>query len=144
MLRGNNFQLVYASRAIRQHDQQSLTKMLSQFKESNRDLNVTGLLLYDDFGVFVQLIEGEEATIKGLYSKIARDQRHTQVTLLHEQFTFERIFPDWRMGFQFFGESSLADLRADEEIDASVITSSFLKENQVLFLELLWCFRQEA
>ena len=144
MMSENVFQLVYASKSRQQYDQKSLEKMVCGFRENNRDLNITGLLLYDDFGIFVQLIEGAETTIKDLYVRIAEDQNHGYVTLLHEQRARDRLFPDWRMGLQYFG-SSLAELKTGcaSEVETEAVTPEFIQQNKDLFVELLLCYRHE-
>ena len=57
------------------------------------------MLLYKD-GNFMQLLEGEEATVRELYTIIIDDQRHCNVTTISEETTPERLFPSWSMGFQ--------------------------------------------
>lgn len=144
MTRSQIYQLVYASKSYQQHDKDSLEKMVIGFRENNRDMDITGLLLYDDFGIFLQLIEGDEAVINGLYERIENDTNHGQVTLLHKQYANQRLFPDWRMGLQYFG-SSLAELKAAAmgETVPQEITSDFLQENKALFVELLLCYGQD-
>lgn len=136
------YQLIYASKSLQEYDHDSMEQMVNCFREKNRDADITGLLFYDDFGLFLQLIEGDESAIKGLYEKIAADKNHGHVTVLHEQYVDKRQFPDWRMGLQHFG-SSLAELKAEamgesvpQEIDAS-----FFEENKSLFVELMLCYR---
>jgi hypothetical protein len=48
--------------------------------------------------VFIQALEGGRAEVNQLYSKVSRDDRHTDVTLLEYAEISERRFPGWRMG----------------------------------------------
>jgi hypothetical protein len=64
----------------------------------NREIGVTGALYYDDVQFF-QVIEGEEAVVRGLYDIIRRDPRHADVTVLSDGPAAERLFPDWAMKF---------------------------------------------
>ena len=45
--------------------------MLTEARERNQQLGVTGLLLYKD-GDFIQLLEGDKATVKALFQDSIR------------------------------------------------------------------------
>ena len=58
----------------------------------------------------MQALEGEEATVIKLFSKISRDQRHHHVIpLLHETIA-ERQFPESLMAFRDLNQQSVRDL----------------------------------
>jgi hypothetical protein len=67
----------------------------SQLKNAARD--VTGLLLYGR-GNFMQLLEGDAATVTSLYARICRDPRHRDVRTLYSGPARRRLFPTWNMG----------------------------------------------
>lgn len=93
------FQLVYQSEARTPMDTTALHDLLHQARANNQRLGITGVLLYKAGG-FIQVLEGDEETVRALYATIRDDPRHEQVeTLLTAQIT-ERIFPDWTMGLE--------------------------------------------
>ena len=57
------------------------------------------MLLYKD-GNFMQVLEGDEEAVRGLYARIAADPRHGGEITLQEGFAEGRQFPDWSMGFR--------------------------------------------
>ena len=48
----------------------------------------------------MQLLEGPEASVLALLSIIRADPRHEKLVILDEWRMRERIFPEWKMGFQ--------------------------------------------
>lgn len=93
------YRVVYVSSAAGLFDKPALLDLLNKARENNRKLDVTGMLLYRD-GDFIQLLEGERATVEALYRTIAGDPRHTGATLILEEYATERLFSDWSMGFR--------------------------------------------
>ncbi len=53
-------ELVYLSHATKGFSGQALVDLLKQARENNAKSNVTGILLYDGRGMFMQAIEGKE------------------------------------------------------------------------------------
>lgn len=49
---------------------------------------------------FIQVLEGEERTVKTLGTRIKADPRHRNVTVLFEGKADARAFGDWQMGFK--------------------------------------------
>ncbi|MBL1142570.1 MAG: BLUF domain-containing protein [Proteobacteria bacterium] len=93
------YSLVYTSRAIRDYNRNDLLSLLLQARNRNKRLEITGMLLYTD-SRFVQVLEGEEATVLSLYDDIRDDTRHVNVTTLVENNIDKRMFPDWTMGYK--------------------------------------------
>jgi hypothetical protein len=91
--------LVYVSSAVKPFAESELLELLAKSVENNLNLGLTGMLLYKD-GNFMQVLEGEEATVRALYTKIRRDPRHRGLLTLLEGPLKERQFPDWSMGFR--------------------------------------------
>ena len=46
---------------------------------------------------YLQLIEGPEAAIRDAYARIARDNRHANITFLFGEPVTDRVFPEWAM-----------------------------------------------
>jgi len=102
------FFLVYASSAAELFSQTELLELLAKARENNTRLGVSGMLLYKG-GNFMQVLEGEEQTVRALYTKISHDQRHRGLLALLQGEQAERQFPDWSMGFHNLdGEEALA------------------------------------
>lgn len=103
------FFLIYASSATKPFTSPELLALLDKCHTTNNyRLGVTGMLLYKD-GNFLQLLEGEEESVRGLYERIAADPRHRGIIVFLQGYEDERQFPEWSMGFR--------DLSLDEEID---------------------------
>ena len=71
-------------------------KIVIASMNNNRLVNVTGLLLVHD-GWFVQALEGPAASVSETYERVARDPRHTDVTLIEVAPARARAFRDWNM-----------------------------------------------
>jgi hypothetical protein len=66
--------IVYMSQATDHLTPITLVTLLMQARTLNERQHVTGALVYGH-GQFMQVIEGEEAVVKNLYERIARDPR---------------------------------------------------------------------
>src|SRR4028119_1894045 len=93
------FFLVYVSSATRPFSREDLRVLLETCRKNNAELGVTGMLLYKD-GNFMQVLEGDEGAVRGLYARIAADPRHGGEITLQQGFAEGRQFPDWSMGFR--------------------------------------------
>jgi hypothetical protein len=103
------FSIIYVSSAVKPFDALELRNLLDHCNSNNRKLHVTGMLLYKD-GNFMQVLEGEEPSVRRLHEIIGRDRRHRGLITLLQGTTREREFPDWSMGFKDIG----ADLASPE------------------------------
>lgn len=77
----------------------ALCSILDASVRNNALRNVTGLLLYKA-GNFLQVLEGAQEAVEGLYQRICGDTRHRQITILLKQDLPKREFPDWSMAFR--------------------------------------------
>ncbi|RWY50354.1 BLUF domain-containing protein [Mucilaginibacter gilvus] len=93
------FYLIYSSYATQPLNDEDLKELLDKARRRNIFKSVTGILFYFE-GKFIQLIEGEENTIKLLYAAIYNDPRHQKLQLHQEDAINERYFPDWTMAFK--------------------------------------------
>ena len=98
------FQLCYTSIANQDMQRKDLVELLRVSRAKNQAAGITGLLLFSA-DRFIQLLEGDEAAVRALYTRICEDKRHRDVTLVFEQTAAERQCPDWSMGFQALAES---------------------------------------
>ncbi len=93
------FQLVYASTAAKLFSGGELLAHLRPYRDKNARLAITGMLLYKH-GSFMQVLEGEEETVRSLFATIRTDERHHHVMTLAALTVAARQFPDWSMGFK--------------------------------------------
>jgi len=66
--------------------------------DRNRQVQVTGALVYDDLW-FVQALEGEPRAVKSTFERIARDNRHANPKIIRASDIPSRLFGEWSMGF---------------------------------------------
>lgn len=92
-------QLLYVSSTPRDIAPGVLNDILAASRANNPLLGVTGLLIYIDGG-FLQILEGEERTVRELYMRICTDRRHWEVRMLLDREVEKRAFGGWSMGFE--------------------------------------------
>jgi hypothetical protein len=88
--------LLYASRTV-DASPETINSILLQSRQFNPSCGITGILCYGG-GIFLQAIEGGRVAVSELYGHIQRDERHTDVVLLHYEEISERRFGGWTMG----------------------------------------------
>lgn len=87
--------LIYASRPFG-YDELSLAGILASARANNQRDGITGCLICRE-DLYLQQLEGDQAAVKTAYERIARDPRHTEVSLLLSDTAPTRLFPDWAM-----------------------------------------------
>lgn len=92
------FQLIYASRAAEEIDNNGLLDILSVSRDRNSQMGVTGVLLYDQ-QTFIQVLEGEERVVEETFQRITEDKRHSDVITISRFYIPHCQFADWSMGF---------------------------------------------
>ena len=92
-------ELLYASNATERVSEAVLDALLTECRRRNPQIDITGILLYQD-GNFIQVLEGEQAAVMQLFAKIERDPRHHGMLVLSERDIEQRSFPGWSMGFR--------------------------------------------
>jgi hypothetical protein len=90
-------QLVYISARKPNCTEAEIDKILAACRINNKELDITGVLLYSD-KQFVQYLEGDYSEIFGLYDKIKGDDRHKNIVLINSTPIKNRVFPSWQMG----------------------------------------------
>lgn len=93
------YYLVYVSSAVVPFSAAELVDLLERSRENNARLGISGMLLYKGANM-MQVLEGEEATVRALYAKIAADPRHKGLIVLMEGRLDRREFTDWSMAFR--------------------------------------------
>jgi hypothetical protein len=92
-----------------------LPAILEAAVRNNKQMNVTGMLLYAD-GNVMQVLEGEKAVVLELFQTIKLDKRHSGIFVLVEQEIAARQFASWSMGFKHIKEADLAKFPAAAQI----------------------------
>lgn len=131
--------LVYVSFATHDLTDQELKNILTVSRQNNKQLGVTGMLLYRE-GFFIQALEGEEAVVKQLYERISQDPRHHHVTTVVTYPIQERQFADWNMGFNKMTDADLAKLDGYTDF-LTHPTGEFFVEKPNRAKQLLYAFR---
>jgi len=93
------FQLIYTSSIKDCLHERSLKKLSKDFAISNKQRNITGILLSHN-GMLMQVLEGEENVVRDLMSKIEHDDRHSGLMILTERHLDKREFENWSMGYR--------------------------------------------
>lgn len=90
--------LIYASRSElpERQRQDAVKSILIKSITNNRRIDVTGVLL-SNAHVFLQVLEGPSANVKGLYEILQQDPRHSHVKLIDLRSGDAREFRDWNM-----------------------------------------------
>ena len=91
--------LAYVSASSATISSSDIVELVVQSRANNTRLGVIGALL-SHRGRFVQILEGDEATVLRLYRTISRDPRHGDIHELSRQAIQARQFPQWTMGFR--------------------------------------------
>ena len=107
----NIYYLIYLSAASEKFgmDEEELDKILVSARQNNREMGITGALLYID-GDFIQMLEGEEEQVKKLFTKISKDSRHGAILRVSEGRRSSRLFSDWYMGYKKLKKSDFDHL----------------------------------
>lgn len=101
--------VVYQSRTTTALDDAELAQLLTQSRAYNAAHGLTGVLLYSH-GNIVQLLEGTQAKVDAVFSRIARDPRHFRVIRLADGPIPHRLFAQWSMGFRTINPADFAHL----------------------------------
>ena len=60
--------------------------------------DVSGMLLYTGMH-FLEILEGEEAVLNEIWSRLKHDDRHASLVHIGDEPCGERRFPDWKMAY---------------------------------------------
>jgi len=86
--------LTYKSIATASPSATDLRALVQKARVRNRNLGVTGMLLYEN-GSFLQTLEGPPDKLNALWSSITQDARHDHIEVLSEHMVPSRVFPNW-------------------------------------------------
>ncbi len=93
--------LIYQSKASQDFGTLHLFNLLTEARQRNKRLGITGHLLYLN-GQFTQCIEGQREGLDALWESLLRDVRHHDIELLARYAITERRFAEWTMAFSSY------------------------------------------
>lgn len=97
-------QIIYISRSTFENAdainkiEPNVVRILAKSRINNRKHGLVGVLYFGD-GAFFQCLEGDEAAVNTLFSKIEQDPRHRDVKLISKKYVSKLSFPDWAMKY---------------------------------------------
>ena len=136
------FHLIYVSTAVKPMNGDELVSLLEQSRARNKRHRITGMLLYSD-GHFMQVLEGEEASVMKIFEDIKRDHRHTKVDVLRAEYIQYRNFPDWTMGFRNIDKLDPATVPGYTRFLEHDFTSEYFATNSVEAHAMLLAFKDK-
>jgi hypothetical protein len=87
---------LYVSRAVGPQTGTVTANILSVAQARNAENEISGVLCQGQ-GLYLQVLEGERATVNQLYARILQDTRHRDVQLLSFEEITARRYPNWSM-----------------------------------------------
>jgi hypothetical protein len=90
--------LIYVSSATEPLSDADIDQILDTSRANNREVRVTGLLLFKD-DCFLQVLEGEDDAIVDTFDRIKSDRRHRAIDILRYEHIPRRSFGRWHMAF---------------------------------------------
>lgn len=126
-----NVCLIYFSTSVIPFQEEELIKLLKHSRQHNSQVGITGLLLYVR-GQIMQVLEGEKEQVEALYTRIAQDARHTNVSLAINRPITQRLFDQWAMGYETISEQHLQEIKAIISLGRDESAELLLSENPIL------------
>lgn len=132
---------IYCSAATKDFGPAELTALLSECREKNSKVGLTGMLLYAD-ATFFQVLEGDRPAVEALFEKLSRDKRHERVTKIVLEPIEERSFGEWTMGHSKLTKRELAEIPGLNDFFAR--GSSYMDLGEGRAKALLGAFKEGA
>jgi hypothetical protein len=128
--------IAYVSRQSHIITDRALKELLEEARNNNTASAITGMLIYFH-GTFIQYIEGEEENVEWLYSKIAKDKRHQNITELDSGFNKERAFSDWSMAFKRLHKNEAFEILGYKDLETAQLFDNYQSPDEHPALNLL-------
>ncbi|QKZ15110.1 BLUF domain-containing protein [Spirosoma sp. KUDC1026] len=118
--------ITYFSTAVESTSEHDIFDIVEFSRNKNARLGITGVLLYVN-GNIVQVLEGQQEAVEGLYKSIQIDPRHTNVRTVISHHIAQRLFDHWFMGYetlttrQYEEVADIIDGEASHDPDRPVI-----------------------
>tara|TARA_R110001583_G_scaffold51483_4_gene160696 strand:- start:351 stop:806 length:456 start_codon:yes stop_codon:yes gene_type:complete len=128
------YQLIYRSKARAGISGPTMEDIRKTARLNNTSMGITGCLVYCN-GYFLQIMEGEEDTVRQLFYTIEDDIRHDDVEILHQGID-TALFDHW--GTVFTSPEGRSD-RGQREIPRKDIDDLMINGGQDSFaLKVFW------
>ena len=102
-------QFAYISHEVLNFQEEDLRELLVQSRQKNKDMDLTGLLLFDK-PIFMQVLEGSATSVDQIIADIEADKRHYAMDIIYtNDHLAEREFANWRMGCRILGSGTRDD-----------------------------------
>ncbi len=121
-------QISYISVSAKPMTTEELLALLQKCLTNNARDGITGMLLYSN-QTFLQALEGEDAVIDGLVSKIEKDPRHASIKFLHRRPIQSRQYSDWTMGFKRISDTELQHIDGLKNFGEKDFNFQYLVQN---------------
>ena len=109
--------IAYVSVATTPMTVDDIRDLLVLSRSNNARDGITGALLYHR-DRFIQIVEGDDETVRDRFATIASDPRHRSVNVMREKAIAARQFPQWTMGFRELSDESITHLDGFENFFA--------------------------
>lgn len=89
--------VIYVSRPAQRLTRQEVLQLCAKAAARNQVSGITGVLLYTGT-CFMQVLEGDEASLMRLIDSLQRDPRHSALGIVVDETISSRSFGEWNMG----------------------------------------------
>jgi hypothetical protein len=132
--------LIYVSTSIELLNDTELLDILKVSRVNNTSGEITGMLLYKG-GNFMQVLEGPDDAVNGIFEKIKNDPRHKDVSVISREQIQSRQFPSWEMAFQNLDNPALKNEPGYSQFLHDEFTADVYRENPLRAYIMLLTFR---
>lgn len=80
-------------------DDEALMEIVNPARARNAQAGITGALIITDL-YFVQLVEGPDRAVSDLVSRLKRDPRHSDMTIVTDRIARHRSFGRWSLAYR--------------------------------------------
>ena len=119
------YELIYSSTANPNLNEEDILDILEKARVFNTKNDLTGCLLLHN-NEFIQILEGDEIVIQALIHKIKNDSRHSNVLVLAENETKNRVFDKWNMAYHKIENNDVIN------IDRLIFVNNFLTLSELI------------
>lgn len=133
--------VIYVSKAAEDMDDKALAQLVEECRSNNEQQEVSGILLYGD-GCFIQALEGDDRTIRGILGDIEQDARQTDVTVVQDVPIKERSFGEWSMAFSNLDRLDMSRYPELEKLGRICLEPAYFETASISPLDLLLTFKQ--
>jgi hypothetical protein len=133
------YQIIYKSENLiaESESEIQIRGILESSLKNNQKDGITGLFLLIE-NRFVQMLEGDEATVLACMARIEKDSRHKDVKVVLKRTIESRTFPDWSMYFyKLNGDEALQKIGVEklESLGISKWQNHFKDDLAVMLIE---------